>query len=132
MTPYQEALRQERDAKHLLDQAHKQHDALYDRLLRHQPIKHDSPHYNTELDRKRLIKSIDRLTTAHIKARDALTKAIALLPPPKPNEQVLESALQHTPHRDGLGWGFEHDALTKDAAYRKWLKKAAKRPTDLE
>jgi hypothetical protein len=64
-----------------------------------------------------------------------LQKAKSLLPPPKPNAAVLESAMQHTASRDGLGWGFEHTALEQEKEYRKWLRAATKRlppPSDLE
>jgi hypothetical protein len=70
------------------------------------------------------------------KAWRVLQKAKSLLPPPKPNAAVLESAMRHTASRDGLGWGFEHTALEQEKAYRKWLRAATKRltppPSDLE
>jgi chromosome segregation ATPase len=55
--------------------------------------------------------------------------AKSYIPPPKPNALVLESALQHTESRDGLGWGFEHTALEQEKEYRKWLRAATKRIT---
>ena len=113
---YQEALRQERDAYAAWGRAA---DAWVS----------DAPR-STEFREQR--RANNKAYRAYIKADNALTKAIALLPPPKPNAQVLATAHQHTAKRDGLGWGFEHTAIEQDIAYRKWLRKASRKPSDLE
>lgn len=116
MTPYQEALRQERHAYNAWL-------AAADAWVSDDPT-------TTEYKAQR--RTARELNAAHIRAQDKLIKSRDLLPPPKPNAQVLATALQHTAKRDGLGWGFEHTALEQDTAYSKWLKKARKQPSDLE
>ena len=116
MTHYQEALRQERAAY-----------AAWERTA--DAWISDTPR-STEFREQR--RATNKASTAHIKACNVLAKAIALLPPPKPNAQVLATAHQHTAKRDGLGWGFEHTAIEQNIAYRKWLRKASRKPSDLE